>query len=107
MITKFVRKDSHFCHTICGCARVNTAIGIDSLGYQTYYQTLFVALGIRMTAEIEELYKRLDRRQGYWDAYKKDPENRRQWAKRRAEEIREMVKKVYRTNGLEKHTRLT
>ena len=89
-----MQKDSHLCRTICGCARVYTAISLDSLGYEVYYRSLFASLGITYGSEVVELYKQVNSRRACWDNYKKDPENRLRWTKKKAEDIRDLVLKV-------------
>jgi hypothetical protein len=61
-IIKFLPKHKHYCRTIVNRARTYLAIGIDSLGYDKYYDVLWKMLGLASTALTNEHHQRLDRR---------------------------------------------
>jgi hypothetical protein len=59
-ITKYVPKHKVYCRTLTNKGRTHTAIGVDSLGYVTYYQRLFVLLGLEETPTTTANHRDLD-----------------------------------------------
>jgi hypothetical protein len=60
-IIKFLPKHKHYCRTIVNRgARTYVAIGIDSVGYQKYYQHLWKMLGLAPSSIVLEHHRRLD-----------------------------------------------
>jgi hypothetical protein len=51
-ITKSVNKVKHLCRTIVGKARTYLAVGLDSVGYEYYYRTLFELLHLDYDEDI-------------------------------------------------------
>jgi hypothetical protein len=94
-ITKFIRKCSHLCMTIVGRARTYLAVGIDSVGYEDYYRSLFQLLKIEYDEEtMKTHHERVDARKIRKKAYDKLPEVRRRLAMGRAIRIRENIRKL-------------
>ena len=61
-ITNFVPKHTYFAKTVNWQGRVYLAIGIDSIGYEKYFETLFQKLSLTMTKENRRMFQRLDNR---------------------------------------------
>jgi hypothetical protein len=59
-ITKYVPKNKHYCQTLSNKGRTNTAVGVDSVGYQGFYSRLFVTLGLDDTPTTTQSHADLD-----------------------------------------------
>ncbi len=95
-ITKFVNKSSHQCRTIVGKARTYVAVGIDSVGYEEYYRTLFDLLDLDNDKNtMKTHHQRLDHEKKTKQKYAKQPHVRRREAKIRALKIRDNIRKEY------------
>jgi hypothetical protein len=78
---KLLPKHQHYCWTIVNQARTYLAIGINSFGYQNYYDVLWQMLGIASTDVINVHHQRLDRRRqnkAKYDQSEKTKKARRQ-----------------------------
>jgi hypothetical protein len=94
-ICKFIPKTTHLCMSIVGQARTYLAVGLDSVGYEDYYRTLFGILGLHYNENVCGLsHQRLDNNKKYQRTYFKRPNVRRDRCKKRAIKIREMIHKV-------------
>jgi hypothetical protein len=94
-ITKFVLKSTHLCRTIAGKARTFLAVGLDSVGYEDYYRTLFGILGLDYDERICGLsHRRLDKKKIWHKNYSKKPEVRRARSAKRAIKIRASIRKT-------------
>ena len=93
-VTKFLRKDSYYCETICAKSRVHIATSIFNNGYVGYYSKLFQKYGLNYYNNI--IYKHhlhLDLMREYHQEYKrrKDVKRRKNILKILA--LREEIKK--------------
>jgi hypothetical protein len=93
VVNVFMPKRSYFCRTICGRARTNLAVSIDSLGYLDYYRLLYLDLGIRMTSVTETFYRQHDKKRKADQAYTLKPERKKLRAKQKLENINKEWKK--------------
>ena len=94
-ITKFIRKSTYLCRTIVGKGRTYLAVGIDSIGYEDYYRTLFELLNLHYDDDImRQHHQRLDKNKIRKRNYDVQPEVRRRQAAGRAIKIREKIKKL-------------
>jgi hypothetical protein len=94
-ITKFINKSTHLCRSIVGKARTYLAVGLDSVGYEDYYRTLFGVLGIDYDERICGVsHRRLDKRKIWNKTYSNKLEVRRARCLKRALKIRESIRKV-------------
>ena len=83
-ITKFVRKDSFLCGSICAKARIYVAVSIFNDGYVHYYSKLFTKLGMQYyNTTIHKQHIHLDLLREYKFKY-----NQKQEVKRRAAAIK-------------------
>ena len=94
-ITKFINKSSHLCRSIVGKARTYLAVGLDSVGYEEYYRTLFGILGLDYDDRICGLSHRwLDKKTIAHRIHSTKAEVRRASAQKRAIKIRDNIQKV-------------
>jgi hypothetical protein len=94
-ITKFINKSTHLCRSIVGKARTYLAVGLDSIGYEEYYRTLFGILGLDYDERICGLsHRRLDKKKIWHKNYSNKLEVRRARCLVRALKIRENIRKV-------------
>jgi hypothetical protein len=69
-ITKYVPKHKHYCCTLSNKGRTHTAVGVDSVGYESFYQRLYHVLGLEEAPTTTESCADLDNarvRKATWD----------------------------------------
>ena len=87
IVNTFLPKRSYFCRTICGRARTNLAVSIDSLGYNKYYKILYLEIGIEMSGITELFFVQHDRKRDKDALYSANPERRKKRGRLRLESI--------------------
>jgi hypothetical protein len=77
VVNVFLSKRSYFCRTICGRARTNLAMIIDSLRFKEYYKQLYPALGMTMSSTTGRYYQHHNRKRILDRNYANRPERKR------------------------------
>jgi hypothetical protein len=94
-ITKFIPKYMHLCMSIIGKGRTYMAVGLDSVGYDVYFRTLFDILGLDYDEKICGLsHQRLDSVKKYHQTYNNKSYVRKSRCKARAVKIRNNIRKA-------------
>jgi hypothetical protein len=76
-ITKAIPKNKHTCLSNLNKARTNVIVGIDSLGYEAYFEHLFSMTGVKYNEVTRTHHQRVDKRRATQASYKKKPESKR------------------------------
>jgi hypothetical protein len=76
-LTKALPKNKHTCLSNVNKARSNLIVGIDSLGYEGYFERLFNKTGVEYTQVTRRHHQRVDKRRATQGRYKKRPESKR------------------------------
>ena len=91
-ISKFVPKTTYLCNSIVAKTRMHTAVGIDSIGYEGYFQCLFIMLGMKYNNTIiKQQHVTIDKRKKYFIAYNQRDEVRKHKGERSAEKMKQMI----------------
>jgi hypothetical protein len=94
-IKKFIPKYMHLCMSIIGKGRTYLAVGLDSVGYEVYFRTIFDILGLDYDEKICGLHhQRLDNMKKYYQTHNNKPEVRKSRCKTRAVKIRNNIRKA-------------